>query len=51
MAFINKPLCTRAEFELRQVLAIPKEDIEARHDYLLDVIKDRVDNADVYDRK
>jgi hypothetical protein len=37
-------------FELRQVLAIPKEDIEARHDYMLSVIKDRVDNADVYKR-
>src|SRR5918992_5937912 len=38
-------------FELRQVLAIPKGDIEARHDYMLSVIKDRVDNADVYERE
>ena len=38
-------------FELRQVLAIPKEDIEARHEYMLSVIKDRVDNADVYERE
>ena len=38
-------------FELRQVLAIPKEDIEARHDYMLCVINDRVDNADVYERE
>jgi hypothetical protein len=38
-------------FELRQVLAIPKEDIEARHEYMLSVIKDRVDNATMYDRE
>ena len=38
-------------FELRHVLTIPKEDIEVRHDYLLCVIKDRVDNADVYERE
>src|SRR5918994_2058091 len=38
-------------FELRQVLSIPKEDIEARHEYMLSVIKDRVDNADVYERE
>jgi hypothetical protein len=38
-------------FELRRVLAIPKEDIEARHDYMLSVIKDRIDNADVYERE
>jgi hypothetical protein len=38
-------------FELRQVLAIPKGDIEARHDYMLSVIKDRLDNADVYERE
>jgi hypothetical protein len=31
--------------------AIPREDIEARHDYTLSVIKDRVDNADVYERE
>ena len=33
------------QFELREVLSIPKEDIEARHDYMLSVIKDRVENA------
>jgi hypothetical protein len=38
-------------FELRQVLAIPKEDIEARHEYMLSIIRDRVDNADVYKRE
>jgi hypothetical protein len=37
-------------FELRLVLAIPKEDIEARHEYMLSVIRDRVDYADVYER-
>jgi hypothetical protein len=38
-------------FELREVLAIHKEDIEARHEYMLSVIRDRVDNADVYERE
>jgi hypothetical protein len=38
-------------FELRQVLSIHKKDIEARHEYMLSVIKDRVDNADVYERE
>ena len=34
-----------------QVLAIPKADIEARHEYMLSVIKDRVDKADIYERE
>jgi hypothetical protein len=38
-------------FELRQVLAIPKEDTEARHEYIISVIKERVDNADIYERE
>jgi hypothetical protein len=49
--FLKQILPQPELFELRQVLAIPKEDIEARHDYMLSVIKDRVDNADVYERK
>ena len=36
-------------FELRDVLAIPKEDIEARREYILFVIKDRIDHAEKYD--
>jgi hypothetical protein len=36
-------------FEFRQVLAIPKEDIETRHEYMLSVIKDRIDNAEKYE--
>jgi hypothetical protein len=38
-------------FELRQVLSIAKEDVEARHEYMLSVMKDRVDNADIYERE
>lgn len=30
---------------------IPKADIEARHEYMLSVIKDRVDKADIYERE
>jgi hypothetical protein len=30
-------------------LAIPKKDIEARHEYMLSVIKDRIDNAEKYE--
>jgi hypothetical protein len=30
-------------FELRHILTIPRVDIEARHDYMLSVTKDRVD--------
>jgi hypothetical protein len=30
-------------------LAILKEDIEARHQYMLSVIKDRIDNAEKYE--
>jgi hypothetical protein len=33
-------------FELRQVLAIPKEDVEARHEYMIYVIKERADDAE-----
>jgi hypothetical protein len=49
--FLKQILPQPELFELRQVLAIPKEDIEARHDYMLSVIKDRIDNADVYERE
>ena len=38
-------------FELRRVLTIPKDNIEARHDYMLSVIKDRLDNTDIYERE
>ena len=48
--FLKQILPQPGMFELRQVLAIPKEDIEARHEYMLSVIKDRVDNADFYER-
>jgi hypothetical protein len=33
--FLNEILSQPELFELRQVLAIPKEDIEARHEYML----------------
>jgi hypothetical protein len=49
--FLKQILPQPELFELRQVLAIPKEDIEARHNYMLSVIKDRVDNVDVYERE
>jgi hypothetical protein len=49
--FLKQILPQPELFELRQVLAIPKIDIEARHDYMLSVIKDRADNADVYERE
>jgi hypothetical protein len=49
--FLKQMLPQPELFELRQVLAIPKEEIEARHEYMLSVIKDRVDNADVYERE
>jgi hypothetical protein len=45
--FISYDFLKTRLFELKQVLSIPKEDIEARHGYMLSVIKDRVDNADV----
>jgi len=44
--FLNDILPQPELFELRQVLAIPKENIEARHEYMLSVIKDRKDNAE-----
>ena len=47
--FLNEILPRPELFELRQVLAIPKEDIEARHEYMLSVIKDRIDNAEKYE--
>jgi hypothetical protein len=47
--FLNEILPQPELFELRQVLAIPKEDIEARHEYMLSVIKDRIDNAEKYE--
>jgi hypothetical protein len=49
--FLKQMLPQPELFELRHVLSIPKEDIEARHGYMLSVIKDRVDNADVYERE
>jgi hypothetical protein len=33
--FLKEMLLQPELFELRQVLAIPKEDIEARHEYML----------------
>jgi hypothetical protein len=47
--FLNEILPQPELFELRQVLAIPKEDIEARHEYMLSVLKDRIDNAEKYE--
>ena len=47
--FLNEILPQPELFELRQVLAIPKEDIEARYEYMLSVIKDRIDNAEKYE--
>jgi hypothetical protein len=35
-------------FELKQLLAIPKKSIEARHKFMLSIIHDRIDNADKY---
>jgi hypothetical protein len=49
--FLKQMLPQPELFELRHVLSIPKEDIESRHDYMLSVIKDRIDNADVYERE
>ena len=36
-------------FEFRHDLAIPKEDIEARREYILFVIKDRIDQPEKYE--
>jgi hypothetical protein len=36
-------------FEIKQVLAIPRKDIEQRHELMLSIIKDRIDNADKYE--
>ena len=47
--FLNEILPQPELFELRQVLAIPKKDIEARQEYMLSVIKDRIDNAEKYE--
>ena len=47
--FLNEILPQPELFELMQVLAIPKKDIEARHEYMLSVIKDRIDNAEKYE--
>jgi hypothetical protein len=51
ISFLKQILPQPELFELRHVLSIPKENIEARHDYMLSVIKDRIDNADVYERE
>ena len=48
--FLNEILPQPELFELRQVLAIPKEDIETRHEYMLSVIKDRIDNTEKYEQ-
>jgi hypothetical protein len=48
--FLNEILPQPELFELRQVLAIPKEDIETRHNYMLSVIKDRIDNTEKYEQ-
>jgi hypothetical protein len=36
-------------FELKQLAAIPKSQIEKRHDYMLSVIKDRIDKTKKYE--
>jgi hypothetical protein len=38
-------------FELKQLLAIPKRNIEARHEFMLSVIRDRINNADKYEKE
>jgi hypothetical protein len=38
-------------FELKQLLAIPKKNTEARHEFMLSVIRDRIDNAAKYERE
>jgi hypothetical protein len=44
-------------FELKQLLAIPyantkaKNNIEERHEFMLSVIRDRIDNADKYEKE
>jgi hypothetical protein len=38
-------------FELKQLLAIPRKNIEARHEYMLSIIHDRIDNADKYENE
>jgi hypothetical protein len=47
--FLKQMLPQPELFELRHVLSIPKDDVEARHDYMLSIIKDRLDNADLYE--
>lgn len=37
-------------FELKQALAIPLEDIERRHEYMLSVIRDRIENRKRYEK-
>lgn len=38
-------------FELKQLLATPKKNIEARHEYMLSIISDRIENADKYEKE
>jgi hypothetical protein len=38
-------------FELKQALAIPIADIERRHEYMLSVVRDRIENRDRYERE
>jgi len=38
-------------FELNQALAIPIADIERRHEYMLSVVRDRIENRDRYKKE
>jgi hypothetical protein len=38
-------------YELKTVLSIAKEDVEARHEYMLPIIEDRVKNKAKYEQK
>jgi hypothetical protein len=49
--FLNMIFPQPELFELKQLLAIPKNDIEKRHEFMLSIIKDRLDNANKYEEE
>ena len=49
--FLNMIFPQPELFELKQLLAISKNDIEERHEFMLSIIKERLDNADKYEEE
>lgn len=49
--FLNTILPQPELFEIKQVLAIPKKNVESRHEFMLSIIKDRIANANKYEQE